>query len=93
MINNSIFCHEYLYAISVSILNTSLIISFETNIISAVLFSNVVPLMLRHISAFLQHYIWETDFNAGYVLNVLRLIDLFILLMAIPVRGHAKIAD
>ena len=52
MINNSIFCHEYLYAISVSILNTSLIISFETNIISAALFSNVVPLMLRHISEF-----------------------------------------
>ena len=49
--------------------------------------------MLRHISALLQYYIWETDFNAGYVLNALRLIDLFNLLMAIPFGGHEKIAD
>ena len=45
----------------------------------------VVPLMFRHVSTLLQYYIWETDYNTGYVLNAVRLIDLFIF-----VNGHIE---
>ena len=49
--------------------------------------------MLRHISAFVQHYIWGMGSMLDMISKFFAPYRLVHFVMAIPVTGHAKIAD